>query len=454
MTLLRPLFQRVGAANDFGTNGAPTPLTPRNDVILNTDLLIGALYSTLPDGAYMRSYEEMAQKQLWVRIALNKLAYVIGRLPLKTYERTGDGRRERRPDSPLAQLLAAPNETKETGHPAGFQARVVHDLMTYANAMIVKEQTRPDATPIGLRPVSLRGWSILESGEYVWKSPFDPRNEKRYKPWQIIHIIEPGPTANGFGVSRLEAARLTLAIEYAAQRLGVATFQNGARPGGIINVKSGLPTNDQARAAAIERFKDEVKRRFGGVDKAGLPAVLEGDVAWQAMSHNLDDSAVVAHRQLTRMEVAALFDIPQPAIGILDEANFASVDILHVMLYQDTLGWPINLIESALDAQLVRGVPAFAGHFAEFDLNAVMRGAFLQRMQGYQIAINSRVMTPQEARDRENLADMTEEQPDAGLLQFPLNYTVSPEPAGQGQGGPQPPAASAVRANGHGAAHA
>jgi HK97 family phage portal protein len=398
-----------------------TTLTVRDDII-TSDRMIGELSSMFGSLSlstdYTATYEEIVRKQLWARIAVNKLAYGIGRVPLKTYTRNADGSRERVTDSPLAQLMRRPNETKETGHAAGFKARIVYDLYTFANALIVKVQPRPDQPPTQLRPVSPRGCVIDENGDYVWHR--DSGNERRFKAWQVIHLIEPGPTVSGFGVSRWEAARLTLAIEYAAQRLGAATFHNGARPGGIINVKSGLGTGD-ARTAAIERFKSEILRRFGGVDKAGLPAVLEGDVNWMAMAHNLNDSAVVDHRQLTREEIAALLDIPQPAIGILDEANFASVDMLHIMLYQDTFGWPVTLIEETFETQLIAGVPAFQGQFVEFDMNGVMRGAFTERMSGYVSAINGMVMTPDEARDRENLPRMGGR---AAELQFPLNTTA------------------------------
>lgn len=423
MTLFGSLLRRQPSA---------TTLTVRDDII-TSDRLLGAFSgfgggSVVLDADYTASYEEIARRQLWVRVAVNKLAYAIGRLPLKTYGRTDGNGRERLTDGPLAELLRRPNESKETGHAAGFKARLAYDLFVYGNAIVVKVQRRPDSVPDQLVPMSPRGWSVRD-GMYIHTHP-SSGEEREYEPWRVIHILEPGPTTSGVGVSRLEAARLTLAIEYAAQRLGVATFQNGARPGGIINVND-LPTDPGARAAVVERFKAEVLARLGGVNRAGLPAVLEGNVSWMALAHNLDDSAVVDHRQLTRGEVMALYDIPQPAAGILDEANFASVDALHLMFYQDGLGWPINLIEDALSQQLIDGVPEFADQFVEFDLNAVMRGAFFQRMQGYQIGINGRIFTPDEVRSWENLPPMADKQPDAGLLQFPLNYSVSPELAGE-----------------------
>lgn len=411
--------------------GAVTTLTPRDDIITSDRILLQTFGAMALANDYTASYEEIVRKQLWVRIAVNKLSYAIGRLPLKTYRRTANGR-ERVEDSPLAELIRRPNESKETGHPSGFKARVAYDLFTYGNAIILKIQTRPDVVPDQLIPFSPRHWSIDENGDYVYRVPMTGE-EKRYKPWRVIHLMEPGPSSGGFGVSRLEAARLTLSIEYAAQRLGAATFENGARPGGIINVK-----DTKLQKEAIQRFKDEVRTRFGGVDKAGLPAVLQGDVTWTPISHNLSDSAVIEHRQLTRMEVAALYDIPQPAIGILDEANFASTDALHLMFYQDGLTWPLKLTEDALSAQLIDGVPEFDGLFVEFDLNAVMRGAFAQRMQGYQVGINSRIFTPDEVRSWENLPPMADEQPEAGKLQFPLNYSVSPESAGRSPNGAIP----------------
>lgn len=387
--------------------------------------MVGSLF--LADD-YTASYYAMWERQLWVRKAVNKLAWDIARLPLKVYRRTPDGR-ERVTDSPLAMLLLQPNGTKDAGSQFLFIARIVSDLLIYGNAMVTKVQARPGQMPTEMYPSSPRGWFLNDAGQYVRRSPVSGK-ERTYESWEVMHLMEPGPTEQQFGVSRLESARLTLAIEYAAQTLGAATFRNGARPGGIINVKSGLPSGNDQRAAAIQRFKAEIQTRFGGVSKAGLPAVLEGDVNWLAMSHNLDDSAVVEHRQLTRTEIAAVYDIPQPTMGFLDEANFASIDALDLKYFRDTLSPLVALVEQAFEAQLLRGTVGLEQQYLEFDLNAVMRGALLQRMQAYQIAINSRIMTPDEARQYENMPPMAAEQPEAGLLQFPLNYGVSPTPAG------------------------
>lgn len=422
MTLVRALLGRDEKA-------AADAITPRERDVVYNDLPLLGMYGALqlaPD--YSASYEEIVRKQLWARIAVNKISYAIGRLPLKVYERDDQGvRRER--DGALSALLDMPNDEKQFGHMPGFLGRVAYDLLVYGNAIIVKAQVAPSAAPLQLLPSCPRHWQLDADGTYIYRR-YDQAREKYYKPWQVIHIIEPGPSSDGFGRSRLEAARLTLAIEYAAQRLGEATFNNGAMPKSIITVK-GMTGSSADKQTALTAFMAQVKTRFGGVAKAGLPAVVEGDVDWKTIAHNLDDSAVVAHRQLTRQEIAALYDIPQPAIGILDESNFASIDALHVYFYQDTLAWPVRLIESALNRQLIRGVSEFAGQFVEFDLRAAMRGSHTQRITDYQTGINARIYTPDEVRGWENLPPMAGTQPEANQLQFPLNYGVAPTQAGK-----------------------
>jgi HK97 family phage portal protein len=395
---------------------------PRERDVVYSDLALPALWGALklaPD--YTASYEEIARKQLWARIAMNKIAYSIARLPLKVYSGVDDPNRERIRTGSLAGLIQRPNDSVATGTTPGLFARITYDLLLYGNAIIVQAMNTRTGEPVMLTPSCPKYWSKRD-GDYVY-NPQDGKPTQTFDPARIIHVVEPGPTAGEFGTSRLEAARLTLAIEYAAQRLGESTFNNGARPGGIINVQD-VAGNAKERQDAVDRFKSEVVTRFGGVTKAGLPAVLEGKVSWLGMSHNLDDSAVVAHRQLTREEVAALFDIPQPAIGILDEANFASVDQLHVMFYQDCLAWWVKLIEASLNAQLVRPVNTWSELFVEFDIDAVLRGAYQQRMAGHNTAIMAGIKTRDEVRALENLPPMVDEQPEAGLLSIPLNYGV------------------------------
>ncbi len=139
------------------------------------------------------------------------------------------------------------------------------------------------------------------------------------------------------------------------------------------------------------------------------------------MSWNLNDSAVVEHRKLTREEVAAAFDVPPPLVGILDRATFSNIDTQSRMFYTDTLGPWLTMIEETTEAQLIAGVPALAGYSLEFDLNEVLKGDITSRFTAYGQGLNSGWVKPNEVRAWENLPP--EDDPDANRLHRPLNLT-------------------------------
>jgi HK97 family phage portal protein len=356
------------------------------------------------------SYAAMYRRQPWVYASVNKLARSVARMPLKAYQRDDEARR-RLFDGDLHRLMTKPGQGMI---PFAFKERIVKNTAIYGNAFVVKlGAADAESIPQELFAAPSIGWSIGKGDTYVWTA----RDGKRYPfpRWQVIHFRFWDLDEHGFGMSMLEPLRMTLAIEDAAQRYGVSAFRNGARPG------STLKTDKELTEPALERLKAALHAIHGGVDNAFKVAVLEQGLDWAPFPHNLEEAAVVEHRKLTREEVTAVIDVPQPTVGILDEANFASVDQLHTMLYQDSLGPWVSMIEETVQAELVEPIPEFAGQFVEFDLNAVMRGDILSRYRAYAIAINASFKSPDEIRALENDPPMADKQPEAGLLRFNLN---------------------------------
>jgi HK97 family phage portal protein len=358
------------------------------------------------------SYKAIYQRQPWVYAAVNKLARSVARMPLKAYERD-DAEKRRSFDGRLSDLMHQPYRG---GTPFGLKERIVKNTAIYGNAIVVKlGPDDPDAPPDELFPAPATGWSLGEGDYYIWTSkagdryPFERRKIIHFRFWDLDET--------GFGMSMLEPLRMTLAIEDAAQRLGVSAFKM-PRPGSV------LKTDQKLKPEAAAALKANIQAVHGTVDNAFKVAVLEQGLEWAPWpSTNMTESAVVDHRKLTREEVAAVFDVPQPTIGMLDEANFASVDMLHTMLYQDSLGPWVTMIEETLQAEFVNMIPAFAGQFVEFDLNAVLRGDISSRYRAYSTAISAGFKTPDEIRALENDAPMADQQPEAGMLHFPLNQS-------------------------------
>lgn len=373
------------------------------------------------------SYGDLYKSQIWVHVVVNKLARGIGRLPLKAYARDAEGARTRLRDGPLAQLLTQPAPGLT---PSQWKQQIVGDMSVYGNALQLIDRPRPDAPATSLTPLPAEGWRT--DGDTYYYTDRRTGQKTSYPAWKILHFRFWSPTSMGFALAPLEPLRQTLAIEDAAQRLGVASFQNGARPSGVIR------TDQDLSRESLARLRDDIKRLYGGPDKAATPAILTNGLDWKTMSWDMQQAAVIDHRKLTREEVCAVYDIPPTVVGILDRATFSNIEELHLSLYQDTLGPWNTLIEETLDVQLLAGVPDYAGAFVEFDLNEVLKGNIEARYRAYQSAIAAGWMMPNEARQRENFPAVTD-QPEANELHVSLALGGSQTGAGKdGSGTPEP----------------
>lgn len=364
------------------------------------------------------SYEQIYHSQPWVAAAVNKLSRSVGMLPLKTYIR-GEGRnREQVYDNDLAKLLREPFHG---GTPSYWKQHVVGSTAVWGNGLLVKlgADDRTDV-PDELFPAPAVGWSLGENDTYVWTSPHGEMFP--FPRWQIIHFKYWDTAQNGFGASPLETLRRTLAIEDAATRFGVAAFKNGVRPASV------LRSDNELSESVIKRLRANIENLYGNVDRAFRVAILEQGLDWKPLSHNLNDAAVINHRKLTREEAAAVYDVPQPTIGILENANFASVNELHQMYYQDTMGPWLRMFEETLTVEFIDMIPQFDGMFIEFDMGMILRGNINTRSIAYQRFISSGIMTPNEVRALENLPPSPN--PLADDIHIPANLSPNPAVAG------------------------
>jgi HK97 family phage portal protein len=128
----------------------------------------------------------------------------------------------------------------------------------------------------------------------------------------------------------------------------------------------------------------------------------------------------VEGRKLTREEVAAAYHIPPPMIGLLDHATFSNITEQHKMLYADTLGPILTMVQEEIELQLIPDFePAPQRFYVEFNLREKLTGSFEERAQAIQMAVGGPTMTVNEARALDNRPPI-----DGGdALIVPLNVT-------------------------------
>lgn len=349
------------------------------------------------------AYAEMYRRQHWVRTVVDKRAWLLARLPLKVYERD-DLNRPERSDHPYARLLARPNERHSRFY-LWTWVQSTYDL--YGESFLGKiRETGGGGRPEQLVPLHPTAMHADEErdGEVMWT--FDNGRIKiaNIRTSDLIHVRSYNPDSFVRGLSKLESLRATLENEDAALRAQSAFWRNGARPG----VALSHPGNISKPAA--QRLKLEWDAIAGGVDNFGKTVVLEEGMKPEIMQLSAEEAQYVDARKLNREEVVAAYDMPPPAVHILDQATYSNITAQLRSVYRDTMAPICVMHEAELETQLRASVrpgasePDFGDDvYAEFLLDGVLRGDFEERSEAYQKGVNSGWITPAEVRKLENL---------------------------------------------------
>jgi HK97 family phage portal protein len=346
-------------------------------------------------GLMWSSYSELYRRQLWVAVVVNKRAGLIARLPLPVYRRTADNGREITRDHPYARLLRKPNDRHD---------RMMFWTWTMATRDIFGEAFWAKVRDPGGRPIQLlplHPTSMTLNKDRSWTFDNGRVRIENIPAHDVVHFSTYNPDSVDRGLSPLEPLRATLENEDAARRATSSFWRRGARPGFALSHPQTLSQPAQLR------LKAQWEEITAGADKTGVTVVLEEGMKPEKLDLSAEEAQYIETRKLNREEIVAAYDMPPPAVHILDHATFSNITEQFRSVYRDTAAVPLNYFEAVLEMQLRGSVmpgrsdPDFGEDvYAEFLLDEVLRGDFETRQEAYRAA---EYMTLAEKRAKENL---------------------------------------------------
>ena len=353
------------------------------------------------------SFARIFQSQPWVAAAVMRMLTWAVRVPLKTYQRGSDDpndrQRVRSGDHPIATMLENP-------WPGGTAAQLIMNLLgpilVHGNSVsVVNDSNRSGA--ITLTPKDWRftrplmPWrASLEGFQFDVDTPVFMSEESIDK---VLHLAWWSPIGP-IGTSPLMQLGTSIQIEDAAQRYQRSVFVHGGRPpSAIVAQESFLGIKPEERRAIMAQLRLDIDQLYGGPENMGKPALLPPGLDWKPIGGTAVEAALVEQRKLSREEVAAVYLIPPPLMGILDRATYANIGVQREMTYTDCLGPPLILLEQCINAQIVRDLLQEDDIFVEFDFGGVLRGDRLQEIDALRDAIATALLSPNEGRAVLNL---------------------------------------------------
>lgn len=389
---LQAVVRDVAQTGPWQLSQSGRPMIATNSVPLSA---FGAGSLTLIGGRPV-SYGELYRTQPYVAAAVNVLTQQISRLPLKVYERDSQGNRQRVQEHRLVDLLQRP--APRCG-PTQLKQWLAQSALLHGNALLLKGRDEKAGPPRRLWPLEWRAVSAKATGGSVEFYETTQFGDKLFlDPENVLHLRWEPPDG-AFGVSPLQQLGITVRIERAAQEYQENYLGQGAAPPSALYLPHDIVANDEQRT----KIEARMRARHGGPQGAGNVAILPNDTKWDAVGHTAHEAELIAQRKLTREEVGSVYQVPQPLLGILENATLANVAELHRMLYTTVLGPWLTLIEESFKAQVIDPEPAFAGLFVEFDLAEVLKGDKTKETDALKTAVQAGLLTLNEARQVLNL---------------------------------------------------
>lgn len=341
-------------------------------------------------------------------------AGTLGSLPLITYGRTARGK-ERATNHPLYSILHDQPNARQTR--MEFVEMLTGHALLRGNgyALIVPGPRGPVDQLIPLNPARMTVKVAADgSPRYVYMK--QDGTSETYLPDEIFHLR--GFSSNGYtGVSVLTHARETFGLALAAEGYAARLFSQGASPSGV------LEHPGQLGEGGPEKLRENWNKAHAGLANAHSIVVLEEGMKWHQVGMTPEDSQMLGSRLYQITEVARWFHIPPHKVQEMSHATFSNIEHQNWEFIMDAIRpWAIRW-EMAILRSLILAPQTY---FAEFLLDAYLRGDTTTRYTAYNLAINAGWMSPNEARERENMNLV----PGLDRFRVPLNMATV-EPGGQ-----------------------
>ncbi len=362
------------------------------------------LWNFIGQGARSKAGQDVnvdtAMKVTAVYACVRVISEAIASTPFLLYKRTKDPEtkkdiKERDTKHPLADLIKiSPNKEMTAYEMKEFMGSC---LSLWGNFYAFKVQNGLGRI-MGLWPL-LPGYMKVErkDGEIVYTySPAGLNKPLSFTQKEIWHIK--GLSKDGIaGMSPIALMREAIGLAMSAEEYGAKFFENDARPTVAITTPAKL-SDDQ-----VENLKKGWAESYAGSKNAANTAVLQGNMDLKIIGMPNQDAQFLQTREFQVADIARAFNIPGVMIGLTDKTStFASAEQFFLSFAVHTMIPWFSRIENSANFHLLNELDR-KKYFTEFLMANLTRGDIKSRFEAYNIAIQSRIMNPNEARALENM---------------------------------------------------
>lgn len=356
---------------------------------------VAELFGVHPLASGMAVNARSAEGLSTVLSCVAAISSAIASLPALIYRRDGEGRREDT-THPLNRLIRqGPNQYQSW---ADFIEWTMASTLLRGNGL-AEITTDARGAVTGLMPVPWPNVSVqlLPSGRLAYDVVAvnglygGTGRTRRLLADEVLHLRDRSDDGL-IGRSRLSRAAETIGNALATQEFSGSMYRNGANPSGAVEI------DGKFSDASYARFKENFRQEFTGPSNAAKVLILENGAKWKSITISPEDAELLASRRFTTEELARIYQVPPPLVGIWQFSSFTNSETASRWFSQFTLGPWITKIE----AEFQRSIFSTASPSTlTLDLSGFLRGDPESRWRSHEIAVKNRILTRNEVREVE-----------------------------------------------------
>lgn len=338
------------------------------------------------------------------------ISETVSSLPLQVYRLEGENRVLDR-NHPVARIFAGDANDWQTA-PEWLETVTAHCLLRGNGYSEIIRDGR--GAPTALKPMHpgmTHPVRSTRSGRILYEYSDPNGSTRRLLPEEVFHLRDRSDDGI-IGVSRLRRAGETFATVAATEQFAASTYRNGAHLSGVVTHP------EQIGPDAARTLRESLESLYSGASNAGRFGVLEEGMTWQALSVSPEDAQMLESRRFGVEQIARIYRVPPPVLGDLSNGSYSNVTELGRWFATYTITPWINRIERAIERALF-SEEGRRTHAVEFDMDLLLRGDMLQRMQAYRIGREVGLYNANDLRRFESLNPRSDA--DAETFLSPLN---------------------------------
>lgn len=222
----------------------------------------------------------------------------------------------------------------------------------------------------------------------------------KYSSEEVLHFKAHQTQDGILGISVREQLNNTIQGNVKAQKMVNKMYDSGMTAKAVLEYTGEL--NEESRrklTASIEAYAK------GGMKDSGIENIIPIPLGFKLTPLNvkLADSQFLEVKQYSALQIAAAFGVKPYQVGDYTKSSYASAEAQQLSFLIDTLLFNIKQYEEELSYKLLSDEESGNGLCAKFNTSVLLRTDQQSQIANLSTAVQSFLMTPNEARERLDL---------------------------------------------------